>query len=158
MSTDVFLRILQNFQEHLRVAAWFFTISRVISHYAFFSVRLFNKTLLMRYSETYLPCQWQNKNENKLDQEMILVDNLDPSTSFCNKRKEKVFQNCSGETILLNCTANICSAKTFLKLSEETTSVEIFTNFTGKHLCWSLPLINPEGLFILSLIFKTLTA
>ena len=34
----------------------------------------------MRYSETYLPCQWQNKNENKLDQEMILVDNLDPST------------------------------------------------------------------------------
>ena len=63
------------------MAAWFFTISRVISHYAFFSVGFFNKTLLMRYSETYLPCQWQkNKNENKLDQEMILVDNLDPST------------------------------------------------------------------------------
>ena len=123
-----------------------------------FSVGFFNKTL-MRYSETYLPCQWQkNKNENILDQEMILVDNLDPNTSFCNKRKEKIFQNCSGETILLNCRVNICSAKTFLKLSEETTSTENFTNFTGKHLCWRLPLINPEGLFILSLIFKTLTA
>ena len=140
------------------MAAWFFAILRVISHYAFFSVGFFNKTL-MRYSETYLPCQWQkNKNENILDQEMILVDNLDPNTSFCNKRKEKIFQNCSGETILLNCRVNICSAKTFLKLSEETTSTENFTNFTGKHLCWRLPLINPEGLFILSLIFKTLTA
>ena len=140
------------------MAAWFFTISRVISHYAFLSVGFFNKTLFMRYSETYLPCQWQkNKNENKLDQEMILIDNLDPSTSFRNKRTEKFFQNCSGETILLNFRVNICSAKTFVKLSEETTSVENFTNFIGKHLCWSLPLINLEGSFILNLIFKTLT-
>ena len=37
-----------DFQEHLRGAAWFFTISREVSHYEFLSVGFFNKTLLMK--------------------------------------------------------------------------------------------------------------
>ena len=47
-STDAFLWILRNFQEHLKAAAWFFTISREVPHYAFLSVGFFNKTLLMK--------------------------------------------------------------------------------------------------------------
>ena len=37
-----------DFQEHLRAAAWHFTISREVSRYAFLSVGFFKKTLLMK--------------------------------------------------------------------------------------------------------------
>ena len=43
-STGVILWILRNFQEHLQVAACFFTISREVSHYAFLSVGFFKGT------------------------------------------------------------------------------------------------------------------
>ena len=43
-----------NFEKFSRTSganAWFFTISREVSHYAFLSVGFFNKTLLMKLFE-----------------------------------------------------------------------------------------------------------
>ena len=50
-STGVFLWILRYFKEYLRATAWIFTISRDVSHYAFLSVGIINKTLLMKIFE-----------------------------------------------------------------------------------------------------------
>ena len=55
---------------------------------------------------------------------MILVANLVPNASFRDKSKENLFFKTALGPILLSCVAMLlCSAKTFLKLSEATTSV-----------------------------------
>ena len=52
---------------------------------------------------------------------MILVANLVPSASFRDKSKENLFFKTALGPILLSCVAMLlCSAKTFLKLSEAT--------------------------------------
>ena len=65
---------------------------------------------------------------------MILVANLVPSTFF--------FTIALGR-MLLSCRVIICSAKTFI--NNHPSVPENFVHFTGKHLCWSLSLLNPEG-------------
>ena len=86
------------FQEHLRVTAWFSTISREVSHFF-----LQDSLIKITYDDipgTYLPWQYQNnENENKLHEDMILITNLVPSSFFLQKRKAIVFQNCSGDNV-----------------------------------------------------------
>ena len=44
----------------------------------------------------------KNKNENKLDENIVLIANFVPSTPFCNKRKAIFFfffQNCSVDDV-----------------------------------------------------------
>ena len=53
---------------------------------------------------------------------MILVANPVPSASFRDEQKAIFFQTAMG-TMLFSCRVNICTAKTFLKLSETTTSL-----------------------------------
>ena len=86
-------RFLMNFldcQEHIQATAQFFSISREVSHYAFFSVDFLIKHL--KYSGT--------KNQNKLDKGMILVGKVVPSASFRDNRKAIFFQNCSGDDLV----------------------------------------------------------
>ena len=54
---------------------------------------------------------------------MILVAKLVLRASFRNKRKAKLFFKIAVGATLFGCSVNICSAKTFLELSEPTTSV-----------------------------------
>ena len=90
----------------------------------------------------------KNKNENKLDENIVLIANFVPSTPFCNKRKAIFFFfffKIALWTMLLSCRVNIYSAKTFLKFSEES---RVCSWKFRKHLCWSFFLIKPEDLQI----------
>ena len=68
---------------------------------------------------------------------MTLVANLVVSASFCCGKFFKIVLR----TILF-----CCRVIKFVEQMSVQNVLKNFTNFTGKNLCWSLFLINPEGL------------
>ena len=77
---------------------------------------------------------------------MILAGNVISSASFRDKRKTIFLKNCSGDDVVQLQGKQLFSKDISQIFSSHQRVLENFANFTGKHLCWSLSLIKPEGL------------